>query len=38
MNVRKQHVTEALGAVLTPEQHEKVKSYVEDRIESIKNR
>ena len=28
----------ALGAVLTPEQHEKVKSYVEDRVESIKNR
>jgi Spy/CpxP family protein refolding chaperone len=28
----------ALGAVLTPEQLEKVKSYVEDRVESIKNR
>jgi Spy/CpxP family protein refolding chaperone len=28
----------ALGAVLTPEQLEKVKSYTEDRVESIKNR
>ena len=28
----------ALGAVLTPEQLEKVKSYIEDRVESLKDR
>jgi Spy/CpxP family protein refolding chaperone len=28
----------ALGAVLTPEQLEKVKSYIEDRVEPLKNR
>jgi Spy/CpxP family protein refolding chaperone len=28
----------ALGAVLTPEQQEKVKSYIEDRVEAIKDR
>jgi Spy/CpxP family protein refolding chaperone len=28
----------AMGAVLTPEQLEKVKSYIEDRVESLKNR
>jgi Spy/CpxP family protein refolding chaperone len=28
----------ALGAVLTPEQQEKVKSYIEDRVEPLKNR
>jgi Spy/CpxP family protein refolding chaperone len=28
----------ALGAVLTPEQLEKVRSYIEDRVEDIKNR
>jgi Spy/CpxP family protein refolding chaperone len=28
----------AMGAVLTPEQLEKVKSYSEDRVESLKNR
>jgi Spy/CpxP family protein refolding chaperone len=28
----------ALGAVLTPEQRDKVKSYIEDRVESIKDR
>ena len=27
----------ALSEVLTPEQLEKVKSYIEDRVESIKN-
>ena len=27
----------ALGAVLTPEQLEKVKSYIEDRVEALKN-
>jgi Spy/CpxP family protein refolding chaperone len=28
----------ALGAVLTPEQQEKVKSYIEDRVEALKDR
>jgi hypothetical protein len=28
----------ALGAVLTPEQLERVKSYIEDRVEPLKNR
>ena len=28
---------QAMGAVLTPEQREKVKSYIEDRIEALKN-
>ena len=36
-DLRRQEL-KALGAVLTPEQLEKVKSYIEDRVESIKNR
>ena len=36
-DLRRQEL-KALGAVMTPEQLEKVKSYIEDRVESIKNR
>ena len=36
-DLRRQEL-KALGAVLTPEQLEKVQSYIEDRVESIKNR
>ena len=36
-DLRRQEL-KALGAVLTPDQLEKVKSYIEDRVESLKDR
>ena len=36
-NLRREEL-KAMGQVLTPEQLEKVKSYIEDRVESLKNR